>query len=49
MTAFCAQPIETDKIAHYAFFIALIFRPFQEIADMLGLAASMHMVCAVSN
>jgi hypothetical protein len=40
--AICAQPLETDKIAHCALFITLIFRPFQEMADMLGSAASIH-------
>jgi phosphatidylserine/phosphatidylglycerophosphate/cardiolipin synthase-like enzyme len=40
--AICAQPLETDKIAHCTLFITLIFRPFQEMADMLGSATSMH-------
>jgi hypothetical protein len=40
--AICAKPLETDKIAHCALFITLIFRPFQEMADMLGSAASIH-------
>jgi hypothetical protein len=29
-TAICAQPLKTDKIAHCALFIPLIFRPFQK-------------------